>query len=72
MTFYLACRLAGLGVQKVQSQNIFTDFLINIAIVVALISLLLKPNVMIEWLKLQLRMREVPGSDLGPDIYYPD
>jgi hypothetical protein len=32
----------------------------------------LKPNVAAEWLPFQLRIREVPGSNIGPDTCYPD
>jgi hypothetical protein len=31
-----------------------------------------RPNVVVEWLTLLLRIREVPGSNLGPDTGYPD
>jgi hypothetical protein len=31
-----------------------------------------KPNVMVEWLTLLLRIREVPGSNLSPEAGYPD
>jgi hypothetical protein len=30
------------------------------------------PNVVVEWLKLLLRIREVRGSNLGPKTVYPD
>jgi len=30
------------------------------------------PNVVIEWLTILLRIREVPGSNLGPETGYPD
>jgi hypothetical protein len=30
------------------------------------------PNVVVEWLKLLLRIREVSGSNFGPDAGYPD
>jgi hypothetical protein len=30
------------------------------------------PDVMVEWLALLLRIREVPGSNLGPETDYPD
>jgi hypothetical protein len=30
------------------------------------------PNVMVEWLTLLFRIREVPGSNLGPETGYPD
>jgi hypothetical protein len=30
------------------------------------------PNVVVEWEKLQLCIRVVPGSNLGPKIGYPD
>jgi hypothetical protein len=29
-------------------------------------------NVVVEWLAFLLRIREVPGSDLGPETSYPD
>jgi hypothetical protein len=32
----------------------------------------IRPNVMVEWLALLLRIREVPGSNLGPETGYPD
>jgi hypothetical protein len=31
-----------------------------------------RSNVVVEWLKLLLRFREVPGSHLGPEMGYPD
>jgi hypothetical protein len=30
------------------------------------------PNVMVEWLALLPHVREVPGSDLGPETGYPE
>jgi hypothetical protein len=30
------------------------------------------PNVAVQWLTLLLRMREVSGSNLGPETGYPD
>jgi hypothetical protein len=30
------------------------------------------PNVVVEWLTLLLLIREIPGSNLGPEIAYPD
>jgi hypothetical protein len=30
------------------------------------------PNVVVEWLAFLLRIREVPGSNLGPETGYPD
>jgi hypothetical protein len=30
------------------------------------------PNVVVEWLTLLLRIREAPGSNLGPEIGYSD
>jgi hypothetical protein len=32
----------------------------------------LLPNVVAEWLSLLLRIREAPGSNLGPEADYPD
>jgi hypothetical protein len=31
-----------------------------------------RPNVMVKWLTLLLRIWEVPGSSLGPETGYPD
>jgi hypothetical protein len=31
-----------------------------------------RPNIVVEWLTLQLRIREVHGSNLGPETVYPD
>jgi hypothetical protein len=31
-----------------------------------------KPKVLAEWLTLLLRIREIPGSNIGPEIGYPD
>jgi hypothetical protein len=30
------------------------------------------PSVVVEWLTLLLRIREVPASDVGPETSYPD
>jgi hypothetical protein len=30
------------------------------------------PNVIVEWLTILLRIREVSGSNLGPETSYPD
>jgi hypothetical protein len=32
----------------------------------------LKPNVVVEWLTPLLHIRDVPGSNLGPETGYPD
>jgi hypothetical protein len=31
-----------------------------------------RPNVVVEWLTLLLRIREVQGSNLGPETVYPE
>jgi hypothetical protein len=33
---------------------------------------ILAPNVAVEWLRLLLCIREVPGSNLSPEVGYPD
>jgi hypothetical protein len=35
-------------------------------------ALIIRPNVVVEWLTLLLRILEVPGSYLGPETGYPD
>jgi hypothetical protein len=36
------------------------------------LSIFASPNVVVEWLTLLLRIREISGSNLGPKTGYPD
>jgi hypothetical protein len=36
------------------------------------LQVIIEPNVVVEWLTFLLRIREVPGSNLGPELGYPD
>jgi hypothetical protein len=43
-----------------------------IALMMETVSTCETPNVVVEWPTILLRVREVPGSNLGPETGYPD